>query len=127
MVQQLIMVCLQLEQDQTLKNINMSLVYTKEKLGDKFYKVTTTVDGVEHVFNCIIANDSKADLDEIVQWNIDQIGAPEMVYQPTYADKRKAEYPPIEDYLDGVVKGDQAQIDAYIAACQAVKAKYPKP
>ena len=43
-----------------------------------------------------------------------------------YADKRRAEYPPVTDYLDGVVKGDQAQIDAYIAACQAVKAKYPK-
>jgi len=40
---------------------------------------------------------------------------------------RAKEYPPITDYLDGVVKGDQAQIDAYIAACQAVKAKYPKP
>jgi hypothetical protein len=40
---------------------------------------------------------------------------------------RAAEYPPITDYLDGVVKGDQAQIDAYIAACQAVKNKYPKP
>ena len=39
---------------------------------------------------------------------------------------RASEYPPITDYLDGVVKGDQAQIDAYIAACQAVKAKYPK-
>ena len=44
----------------------------------------------------------------------------------TYADKRRAEYPPMTDYLDGVVKGDQAQIAAYIAACQAVKAKYPK-
>ena len=43
-----------------------------------------------------------------------------------YQRKRAAEYPPITDYLDGVVKGDQAQIDAYIAACQAVKAKYPK-
>lgn len=45
----------------------------------------------------------------------------------SYARSRAAEYPPITDYLDGVVKGDQAQIDAYIAACQAVKAKYPKP
>jgi hypothetical protein len=44
----------------------------------------------------------------------------------TYAEKRASEYPPITDYLDGVVKGDQAQIDAYIAACLAVKAKYPK-
>jgi hypothetical protein len=45
----------------------------------------------------------------------------------SYATKRKAEYPPITDYIDGVVKGDQSQIDAYVAACQAVKAKYPKP
>jgi hypothetical protein len=30
------------------------------------------------------------------------------------------------DYLDGVVKGDQAQIDAYIADCKAIKFKYPK-
>jgi len=43
-----------------------------------------------------------------------------------YIAKRQAEYPQITDYIDGVVKGDQAQIDAYIAACQAVKAKYPK-
>lgn len=44
-----------------------------------------------------------------------------------YARKRAAEYPPITDYLDGVVKGDQEQIDKYIADCQAVKDKYPKP
>ena len=44
-----------------------------------------------------------------------------------YQKDRAAEYPPMTDYLDGVVKGDQAQIDAYIAACLAVKAKYPKP
>lgn len=44
----------------------------------------------------------------------------------TYAEKRAAEYPPMADYLDGVVKGDQAQIAKYIADCQAVKAKYPK-
>lgn len=43
-----------------------------------------------------------------------------------YQKEREAEYPPITDYLDGVVKGDQAQIDKYIADCQAVKAKYPK-
>jgi hypothetical protein len=44
-----------------------------------------------------------------------------------YQRDRAAEYPSVNDYLDGIVKGDQAQIDAYIAACQAVKAKYPKP
>lgn len=43
-----------------------------------------------------------------------------------YKAKRQAEYPPMTDYLDGVVKGDQTQIAKYIADCQAVKAKYPK-
>lgn len=43
-----------------------------------------------------------------------------------YIEKRVAEYPPMTDYLDGVVKGNQAQIDKYIADCLAVKTKYPK-
>lgn len=44
----------------------------------------------------------------------------------TYAQKRVAEYPPMADYIDGIVKGDTAQVDAYVAACLAVKEKYPK-
>jgi hypothetical protein len=44
----------------------------------------------------------------------------------TYSQKRKPEYPPMIDYLDGIVKGDQAQVDKYIADCLAVKEKYPK-
>jgi len=44
-----------------------------------------------------------------------------------YQRQRAAEYPPMTDYLDGIVKGDQAQVQAYIDACLAVKAKYPKP
>ena len=56
----------------------------------------------------------------------DLSAAEALVDANAYKAQRAAEYPPITDYLDGVVKGDQAQIDAYIAACQAVKAKYPK-
>lgn len=44
-----------------------------------------------------------------------------------YTEKRTAFYPNFLDYIDGVVKGDQAQIDAYILACQEVKARFPKP
>ena len=44
----------------------------------------------------------------------------------SYAAKREAAYPPITDYLDGVVKGDQGQIAKYIADCLAVKANFPK-
>ena len=43
-----------------------------------------------------------------------------------YIERRQAEYPDFREYLDGIVKGDQAQIDKYIADCQAVKLKYPK-
>ena len=43
-----------------------------------------------------------------------------------YIAKRAAEYPPMTDYLDGIVKGDNAQVQAYIDACNAVKSKYPK-
>jgi hypothetical protein len=43
-----------------------------------------------------------------------------------YIAKRSAEYPNITDYIDGGVKGDQTQIDKYIADCLATKAKYPK-
>jgi hypothetical protein len=43
-----------------------------------------------------------------------------------YIAKRQAEYPPFTDYLDGIAKGDQAQINKYIADCQAVKNRYPK-
>ena len=43
-----------------------------------------------------------------------------------YKVQRSSEYPPVAEYIDGVVKGDQDQIDAHIAACQVVKDKYPK-
>lgn len=44
-----------------------------------------------------------------------------------YQRQRAAEYPPMADYIDGIVKGDTAQVQAYIDACLAVKEKYPKP
>ena len=44
-----------------------------------------------------------------------------------YARNRELEYPTILDYIDGVVKDDQTQIDKYIEDCKAVKTKYPKP
>ena len=40
--------------------------------------------------------------------------------------KRSLEYPDFKEYLDGIVKGDQVQIQNYIDKCLAVKAKYPK-
>ncbi len=44
-----------------------------------------------------------------------------------YQRLRSAEYPDFKEYLDGIVKGNQEQVDKYIADCLAVKEKYPKP
>ena len=44
-----------------------------------------------------------------------------------YQRKRSAEYPPIADYVDAVVKSNEEQKQDYINKCLAVKAKYPKP
>ena len=49
-----------------------------------------------------------------------------LVASETYKDLRAKEYPDFKNYLDGIVKGDDAQVQAYIDACLAVKAKYPK-
>jgi hypothetical protein len=49
-----------------------------------------------------------------------------LVASEAYKAKRAAEYPPYTDYLDGIVKGDNTQVQAYIDACNAVKNKYPK-
>ena len=56
----------------------------------------------------------------------DESAVQEEINNQAYIAKRQAEYPDFKEYLDGIVKGDQAQVDKYIADCQAVKLKYPK-
>lgn len=79
------------------------------------YSQVVTVDDTAGAFD---AQGNKVEIDEaaVAAW----------VDPTAYQRQRAAEYPPMADYIDGVVKGDQAQIDAYVAACLAVKAKYPK-
>ena len=46
-----------------------------------------------------------------------------------YQRKRKAEYPPLADLADAIywqAQGDESKMTAYVAACEAVKVKYPK-
>ena len=42
-------------------------------------------------------------------------------------EARRTAYPPIEEYLDGVVKGDYAQVAEYKAKCLEVKKQHPLP
>jgi hypothetical protein len=62
--------------------------------------------------------------DNVVAYDLAQAEA--LVSANAYKESRAAEYPDFKDYLDGIVKGDTAQVQAYIDACNAVKAKYPK-
>lgn len=50
----------------------------------------------------------------------------EDIIHRTIATLRAEEYPPMSDYLDAKVKNDLQQEESYLAACAAVKAKYPK-
>ena len=43
-----------------------------------------------------------------------------------YKELRTAEYPPMEDYLDAIVKGDTEAEEEYKRKCLKVKDKYPK-
>ena len=45
---------------------------------------------------------------------------------PDYRELRRAAYPPIEDYVDAIVKDDAQQLAEYLKKCRAVKEKYPK-
>ena len=72
-----------------------------------------------------IVGDTAYDADgNEVAYNKDAVQA--YVDSQAYIAKRQAEYPPMADYLDAIVKGDTTQQQAYIDACLAVKAKYPK-
>ena len=92
----------------------MILTYQQTKALFKLYPlVTNTIDNIAY----------DKDGNEVAY---DLVRVQALVDSQAYISKRASEYPPITDYLDGVVKGDQEQIDEYIADCLAVKAKYPK-
>ena len=74
----------------------------------------------------------------IAEWNLD-IPKPTLAQLDAYEAQaneveklnqvkanRAKEYPDFREYLDGIVKGDNVQVQKYINDCLAVKAKYPK-
>ena len=63
---------------------------------------------------------------EVVDWTPEQKAAHAEAEANAWKGSRERAYPPHTDYLDGIVKGDQTQVDKYIADCLAVKALYPK-
>ena len=62
------------------------------------------------------------ELEGVEQLKIDAIEAA----KKKWIMRRQMAYPPVTDWLDGMVKGDQAQMDKYVADCLAVKDRFPK-
>jgi hypothetical protein len=83
------------------------------------YKLYSNVVCISEAEGAFDKDGNKVDID------INAVNA--WVDPDAYKIKRQLEYPPITDYIDGIVKSDQSQVQAYIDACLAVKAKYPKP
>lgn len=56
-----------------------------------------------------------------------------IVHRRDYREARSSEYPPLGDQLDALMKHFSAlpeipaELQEWVAACQAVKEKYPKP
>jgi len=112
-----------------LAGINMTIYFSKQKNG--FYDTelhggSIPTDKVEISFQQYQDLIDAQTLGKEI--SSDDNGMPILLdrKKASYDKLRAAEYPPIFDYIDGVVKGDQSQINAYIQACIAVKAKYPK-
>ena len=70
---------------------------------------------------------SKSEKEAIAKrWNENNTALETDDINNSYKRFRKAEYPPIEDYLDAIVKDDDTQKQKYIDDCKAVKEKYAK-
>lgn len=75
----------------------------------------------------IILNPIPAGAERVENYEVAITADEKIVAATDYQALRACEYPPVTDYLDAVVKGDEDQLNAYIQACLAVKSKYPKP
>ena len=84
-----------------------------------------TLDGNDYSGLIWLSNYTTKPTEEEINNEIERLNS---IKQSTeYQRLREKEYPDFRDYLDGLVKGDEIQIQNYIDACLAVKQKYPKP
>ena len=98
---------------------------TEAEFLQSFYKHT----GVDENGHAIVSNDP---LDFGVTWSqiIEAMQTASDLYENNlYKAARAKEYPPLEDLADAMYwssQGDNTKLEAYYAACEAVKQKYPK-
>ena len=83
------------------------------------YSTVVTIDDTAGAFDAQ-GNQIQIDMAAVNAW----------VDPEAYKYKREFEYPPLTDLADALYhqsKGDETKLTAYLAKCEAVKTKYPKP
>lgn len=92
----------------------------------KAYPQTVTIDDGAGAFD---ADGNQITLDQaLVDAAAAELGAERA--SVAYQRQRQPEYPPLTDLADALYwasTGDSSKLDVYYEACEAVKAKYPKP
>jgi len=89
-------------------------------LGDKLVAAglpVQTADETRAVFSRSLS-DTEMNLYQSIAW------------PPDYAELRRREYPPLADLADALYwmeRKDKSLMEAWLAKCDAVKMKYPKP
>lgn len=77
---------------------------------------------------CIDIDGNLVEINETLVHN-ETIRLQEESQKVKYKLDRIREYPPLQDLADALYwqsKGDNSKMEAYVAACEAVKEKYPK-
>jgi hypothetical protein len=85
----------------------------------KLYSNVVSISEAEGAFDKD-GNKVQIDMDAVNAW----------IDPEAYIAKRQPEYPPLTDLADALYhqsKGDETKLTAYLAKCEAVKTKYPKP
>jgi signal recognition particle subunit SEC65 len=106
-------------------DVDLSLVLNKLLPGSKWILRGNSYDGIEWCEPPVWEGGIKKPTKEEVEAVVEELLIEKQSTQ--HQRLREKEYPDFREYLDGIVKGDQEQIQAYIDKCLAVKAKYPKP
>lgn len=108
-----------------MNNIDISSALNSLRPGSKWNIRGTDYFGIEWLEKPVYEGGQKKPTKEEVEAEVARL---QKEWEDTeYQRLRAAEYPDFKEYLDGIVKGDAEQMQAYIDACLAVKAKYPKP
>ena len=97
--------------------------------GQAIFETHSNIVRIDDELGCFDADGNSVTFDQaVVDAKAAELQAAEDAV--AYKRQRRPEYPSLADLADALYwsnQGDNTKLDAYYAACAAVKAKYPKP